>query len=219
MPPTFISGTSEANAATKLIKKKKNSGAAHRTVRKSHHKIAHRTTRKGRVVSRAKTRKSAHAVTRRVARVAAGDLNTTVWPDPTRTPGWTNPNVTQSNIRSTICRSGWTDTIRPPTSYTNALKTRQIQEYGFGDSSLASYEEDHLISLQLGGHPTEPRNLWPQPYAGVCGARVKDVIETKLKRLVCAGQVTLAEAQQWIAQNWVGAYIRYVHELNCPIRR
>jgi hypothetical protein len=39
-------------------------------------------------------------------------------------PGMLNPDVTQANIRSTICRHGWTDTIRPPTSYTNALKAK-----------------------------------------------------------------------------------------------
>ncbi len=38
--------------------------------------------------------------------------------DPRRTPGVLNPNVTQANIRSTICSRGWTSTIRPPVSYT-----------------------------------------------------------------------------------------------------
>jgi hypothetical protein len=26
------------------------------------------------------------------------------------------------------------------------------------------YEEDHLISLEDGGDPTDPRNLFPEPY-------------------------------------------------------
>ena len=34
--------------------------------------------------------------------------------DPRRTPGVLNPDVTQANIRSTICKHGWTSTIRPP---------------------------------------------------------------------------------------------------------
>ncbi|MGW4994883.1 hypothetical protein ACWEQ3_46110 [Streptomyces mirabilis] len=37
-------------------------------------------------------------------------------PDSSCTPGSYNPNVTQSNIHSTICVSGWTATVRPPTS-------------------------------------------------------------------------------------------------------
>jgi hypothetical protein len=136
-----------------------------------------------------------------------------------RTPGATNPDVTESNIKSTVCKRGWTATIRPPSSYTDGLKTQGIEQYGFADKSLASYEEDHLISLELGGHPDDPRNLWPEAYAGVCGARVKDKIETRLKAMVCAGQISLAEAQQEIAQNWVGAYIKYIGEINCPARR
>src|SRR3954469_26009241 len=43
-------------------------------------------------------------------------------------PGATNPKVTQANIKTTICKSGWTDTIRPPTSYTTALKKVQMKD-------------------------------------------------------------------------------------------
>jgi hypothetical protein len=132
------------------------------------------------------------------------------------TPGATNPGVNQSNIKKTICKSGWTKTIRPAVKYTNNLKRQQIVEYGYVDKKLAHYEEDHLISLQLGGHPTDLRNLWPESYAGKCGARVKDVIETKLKRLVCSGSITLGEAQFAISSNWVTAYNQYVKPLNCP---
>ena len=95
----------------------------------------------------------------------------------------------------TICVSGYTDTVRPSTSYTNKIKAQQITVYGYTDTDLSHYEEDHLISLQLGGSPVDPRNLWPQPYEGTCGARIKDKIEGRLKRLVCNGTITLQEAQ------------------------
>src|SRR5690242_10597803 len=72
-------------------------------------------------------------------------------PDPSCQPGATNPDVTQSTIGSTICVSGWTSTVRPPTSYTNPLKVTQIAEYRYTDTSTADYEEDHLIPLELGG--------------------------------------------------------------------
>ena len=112
--------------------------------------------------------------------------------DPVRTPGVLNPDVTQANIRSTVCRHGWTETIRPPTSYTNALKRKQMRQYREA-GSLSDYQEDHLISLELGGNPTDPRNLWPEPYP-----RASDVdkIENELNDEVCSGQLTLAEAQQ-----------------------
>jgi hypothetical protein len=112
--------------------------------------------------------------------------------DPLRTPGVLNPDVTQANIRSTICRHGWTATIRPPVEYTNDLKRKQMRQYG-ETGSLSEYQEDHLISLELGGNPTDPRNLWPEPYP-----RASDVdrIENDLNAQVCSGQLTLAQAQQ-----------------------
>ena len=131
------------------------------------------------------------------------------------TSGWTNPAVTQANIATTICKSGWTDTIRPPVSYTNKLKASQLAKGGtyvsfvalYG-ANLANYEEDHLISLQLGGNPTDPRNLWPEPYVG-SNARKKDVVETALKRLVCSGKMKLVDAQKAISTDWVKAFNTY----------
>ena len=112
--------------------------------------------------------------------------------DAVRTPGVLNPDVTQANIRSTICRHGWTETIRPPTDYTNGLKRKQMRQYR-ETGSLSDYQEDHLISLELGGNPTDPRNLWPEPYPR---AADMDRIENELNLEVCSGQLTLAQAQQ-----------------------
>ena len=111
---------------------------------------------------------------------------------PTLTPGMLNPAVTQDTIDATICTHGWTATVRPPTSYTSALKKRQMAEYGVAGSAGA-YQEDHLISLELGGDPTDPRNLWPEPYPR---ASQVDRIENELNAQVCSGSLTLDEAQR-----------------------
>jgi hypothetical protein len=121
----------------------------------------------------------------------------------------TNPAVTQANINQTICVSGWTKTIRPPVSYTNKLKLKQMKELGL-TGEPRDYEEDHHISLELGGHPTDPKNLWPEKWDGEWGAHKKDVIETRLKRMVCTGQISLADAQHAIATDWVAAYKKYI---------
>jgi len=145
--------------------------------------------------------------------IIAGLISFTVFasdlPDRARNPGTINPNVTQSNINQTICVPHWTETIRPPTRYTNRLKKQQMIEYGL-TGSMNLYEEDHIISLQLGGHPTDPKNLWPEKWDGEWGARKKDVIETRLKRLVCTGKITLTEAQHAIATDWIAAYKKYI---------
>jgi hypothetical protein len=129
-------------------------------------------------------------------------------PDPACTPGALNPDVTQDTIDSTICVSGWTSTIRPPTSYTNALKVQQIAEYGYSDTSTADYEEDHFVPLELGGDPRDPNNLWPQPrYNDGSGytSYSKDSVENKLKTAVCNGSVSLSDAQNAIMTDWTTA--------------
>jgi hypothetical protein len=117
------------------------------------------------------------------------------YPDPLRTPGATNPDVSQANIGRTLCNAAWsTRNIRPLESYTGKLKLQQMRDWGLPDSP-DDYEEDHLISLDLGGNPTDPRNLWPQPYKPKPGAREKDVVERYLHARVCSGKMTLTDAQ------------------------
>jgi hypothetical protein len=108
------------------------------------------------------------------------------------TPGVLNPSVTQATIASTICHRGWTRTVRPPVDFTNALKLQQLRQYGMRGPPSA-YQEDHLISLELGGNPNDPRNLWPEPYPR---ASAVDQIENDLNHRVCTGSLTLAEGQR-----------------------
>jgi hypothetical protein len=110
----------------------------------------------------------------------------------TLTPGVLNPAVSQSTIGATICRRGWTRTIRPPVSYTNDLKRKGLRAYGLRGPP-SRYQEDHMISLELGGHPTDPRNLWPEPYPR---ASAVDRRENGLNAQVCGGALSLAEAQR-----------------------
>jgi hypothetical protein len=132
------------------------------------------------------------------------------------TSGATYDRVTQSTIASTICKPGWTATVRPNSSYTQRLKRELVKLES--DSVLGHYELDHIISLQLGGHPTAAANLWMQHYSGPCGARVKDALEGKLKRLVCSGQLTLPQAQLIISSDWVAGYNKYIRPLSCGVR-
>jgi hypothetical protein len=130
-------------------------------------------------------------------------------PNPSLTPGATNPEVTQANIHSTVCVKGWTKTVRPPKYYTNKLKRYQISQYAYSDTDSRDYEEDHLIPLSVGGNPTDPRNLWPQPRNSEWNADRKDELEFAMYMAVCHSEVTLAEAQRAFATNWIDAYRRY----------
>ncbi|MGD0908508.1 MAG: hypothetical protein ABSA96_13065 [Candidatus Acidiferrales bacterium] len=133
-----------------------------------------------------------------------------IYPDPARTPGAANPQITQDNIRETICNPRWsTKFIRPEESYTHRLKIEQIGEYGYSDSKLRDYEEDHFIPLELGGNPTDPRNLWPEPFDTSIpdgGAHTKDRVESYLHAEVCSGSLTLGQAQHEITEDWYRVY-------------
>lgn len=122
-------------------------------------------------------------------------------PDPQCTPGSTNSAVNDATINTTICKSGWTKTVRPPTSVTNAMKRQSAESYGIASNEKGEY--DHLISLELGGAVDDPRNLWvevgpiPNP---------KDAVENSLNRAVCGGLIPLTVAQTAIAHQWVTAF-------------
>jgi hypothetical protein len=106
-----------------------------------------------------------------------------------------NAAVTQANVHATVCTPDWTKGVRPPVSYTQALKAKQL---GPGQP-LAGYEEDHYTPLCLGGAPRDPRNLWPQPWPQ---ARRKDTEERALCRAVCEGRISLQAAQVKLAADW-----------------
>ena len=145
-------------------------------------------------------------------------------PDPTYTPGATDPAVSQQTLAATICAYGWTRTVRPPESYTEEVKRLEAQSGGtvayggvtyhvhgwaLADPNLSHYELDHLIPLELGGAPADPRNLWLEPYEAPKGdappgggAQTKDNVESAAREAVCAGRLTLQDAQRAIASNW-----------------
>lgn len=135
-------------------------------------------------------------------------------PNPTLTPGALNSEVTQETIQTTICVPGYSSSIRPPVSYTDALKAKELADPAYGDTAdqdPAHYELDHFIPLSIGGNPTDQKNLWPQPRLTTpYNAGVKDTLEYTLYKEVCAGSLTLDTAQQAITSDWVQAYRVYV---------
>jgi hypothetical protein len=126
-------------------------------------------------------------------------------PDPGCTPGAIDPAVTQADIGRTICRSGYTASIRPPESITEREKRASLKAYG-DRRPLHDYEYDHLVALELGGARNDARNLWPDP--GPI-PNLKDELAGRLRKRVCAGEMALATAQSLIARDWVAAYRRY----------
>jgi hypothetical protein len=120
-------------------------------------------------------------------------------PDPSCTPGALNPHVTQATIRRTICRAGWTSTVRPREKITEREKFASMAAYG-DHRSASHYEYDHFVPLELGGATNDARNLWPEPGAS---PNPKDMVEDELNHAVCDRRMSLARAQRLIVANWV----------------
>jgi hypothetical protein len=128
--------------------------------------------------------------------LAACDASATT----TRAPvsGAIDPAITQANARTTICRLGYTKTVRPPKEWTQDVKHRLLVEQKL-PGSVKDYELDHLVPLELGGAPRDPANLWLQRWDD---ARKKDEQEAALRKAVCGGRLTLEQAQERIRLKW-----------------
>ena len=122
-------------------------------------------------------------------------------PDPLCTPGAISPKVTPDTLDNTICRTGYTKSIRPPREITAVEKQANAAAYGY-TGPLSGVEYDHLVPLELGGDPNDPRNLWVEPGTS---PNPKDGVESQLHEMVCAGRVSLGTAQQAIAADWTTA--------------
>jgi len=176
-----------------------------------------------------------------------------LYPNAEANPGFTNPKITQDNIADTICRKGWsTKSIRPPASLTSKLKLKQMPDYDdtvhqtnsklhydpqkrkIRESSCdphsdnpRCFEEDHIISLENGGNPSDPKNLWPEPYntkvdGKRIGAHEKDQVENYVHNGICLDvpnakfsmgpkpphSLTLKEGQAILANDWYACYLK-----------
>jgi len=117
------------------------------------------------------------------------------------------------------CKTGYTATIRPPASITGREKKASEDAYGF-HGKAATTEYDHLISLELGGDPDSPLNLWPEPNKSSASGTTnpKDKVENTLRTLVCdalhgKAYLPLVKAQYLVATNWTTAIATAQKEL------
>ncbi len=119
-------------------------------------------------------------------------------PDSKCTPG----AILTKDIK-TICKSGYTKTVR---DVTLNKKKKVFAEYGIAYSNHGNYEVDHLVSLELGGS-NDISNLWPESHSISNGSFTKDKFENWLHSQVCSGKMTIQEAQNEIASDWVTFYL------------
>jgi len=121
-----------------------------------------------------------------------------------------NPDVTEETVRQTICIAGYAKSVRPSSSYTNAVKAKLLRDAGLDASRMLDFELDHIVPLALGGHPRKLANLALQPWDGEHGAERKDALEIRMHSLVCREEVSLNEAQVCIAEDWEACAAKYM---------
>lgn len=119
-------------------------------------------------------------------------------PDKACTPGAVFANVTKEQI----CTPGYSKEVR---NVSTTTKEQVFSSYGITTHKAGEYEVDHLISLELGGS-NDISNLWPEAADPRPGYHEKDKVENYLHDEVCAGSITLQEAQQKIASDWLQVY-------------
>lgn len=73
------------------------------------------------------------------------------------------------------------------------------------------YKLDHLIPMELGGS-NDIRNLWPLTTTGQWTFKKKKLLEKRLVWLACNGKISLREAQEILAKNWIDAYKIYMYD-------
>jgi hypothetical protein len=128
-------------------------------------------------------------------------------PEPSLTPG-----AVTALTAAELCNG-----VRPSRLVTEPVRQQVLRAYRMEQVSAAAYELDALVTPELGGS-TDPANLWPQLYhSPVWNARVKDELEQLLPEMVCRQEITLAQAQQEIAADWIAAYKRYF-KTDAPLR-
>ncbi|SCK14572.1 HNH endonuclease [Vogesella sp. LIG4] len=134
-------------------------------------------------------------------------------PDPELTPGSARPDLTQQQI----CSTTWGKDERHVSA---EMKQQVFQRYGYSGNDdprcipagNRHCEVDHLISRELGG-ADEIDNLWPQAYgSSPWNAVLKDKLENRLHKEMCAGNITLDEARQMLVNDWREAYKKYYGE-------
>jgi hypothetical protein len=136
-----------------------------------------------------------------IAQAVLAAQPTPILPDSKLTPGDTF-DVTAQDVRV----PGYAKKVRAVPAW---LKRQAYAEYGITQYKTGDYEVDHLIPLSLGGS-NSIRNIWPQSTkTSPWNSFVKDALERKLHKLVCAGQLDLKTAQRGIASDWIEAYKKY----------
>jgi hypothetical protein len=121
------------------------------------------------------------------------------------------PGATVKASSAQICSVDFASKAKPDAGWqqTEALERYGVRAQGF------SGDLDHLIPVSLGGS-NDPDNLWPFHAQGEFTLDAKNALAAKLRDMVCAGKISLKDAQDAFKKDWTKAYRTHMSSLNAP---
>jgi hypothetical protein len=117
-----------------------------------------------------------------------------------------SPGDTATSKREQVCASDFAASIKPVPGWAS---NRALAGYGIRPETFSS-ELDHVVPLVLGGS-NSPDNLYPFHPNGAFTLVAKQTLAAKLRDLVCAGNMSLKEAQNAFRKDWTKEYQRLMN--------
>jgi hypothetical protein len=107
-----------------------------------------------------------------------------------------------------VCAPDFAASVKP---VSRRARTHALERYGIRPETFSS-ELEHVVPLSLGGS-NSPDNFYPFHPSGAFTLDAKQTLAAKLRDLVCAGNMSLKEAQN-ARKEWTKAYQRQMSGQN-----
>lgn len=140
------------------------------------------------------------------ASLAAPAIASAQLPNSYKTPG----AVSKAKMDQ-VCKGDYTASVKPVAGW---QRSEALERYGVRPDGFSG-ELDHLVPVSLGGS-NDPDNLWPFHANGTFTLAAKQDLAAKLRDMVCAGKMSLKDAQDAFRKDWTKAYTQHVTAVNAP---
>jgi hypothetical protein len=126
-----------------------------------------------------------------------------------RPSNYKTPGATAKVKMDQLCAPDFAASLKPVSNWQRA---EALGRYGLRPDGFSG-ELDHLVPVSLGGS-NDPDNLWPFAASGSFTFEAKQALAIKVHDMVCAGKLSLKDAQDAFRKDWTQAYQQHMKALN-----
>ena len=126
-------------------------------------------------------------------------------------PSYKTPGAAAKVKMEQLCAPDFAASLKP---VSNWQRREALERYGVRPEGFSG-DLDHVVPAVLGG-TNDPDNLWPFHASGSYTLEAKQALAIKLHDMVCAGSMSLKDAQDAFRKDWTKAYQRHMTALNAP---